>query len=96
MSKPSYKSEVPVESLTTVAQTALSCGIGMLLAGKLRRNTQRSAALAVLTVGALSALPLLYEALSRRLRGPGTERGMRKTLESIRDDYGIADDLEVY
>lgn len=95
MSKPLFKSDLPVQSLVTITQTAVSCGIGLLLASKLQRNTQRNAAYAMLSVGALSTLPLVYDLVSRRIKGPNTERGMRRTLESIRDDSGISDDVEI-
>ncbi len=95
MSKPLLKSDLPVQSLLTITQTAVSCGIGLLLASKLQRNTQRNAALAMLSIGALSTLPLVYELIARRIKGPNTERGMRRTLESIRDDSGVVDDAEV-
>ena len=96
MSRPQFQPEVPVQSLTAIAQTALSCGVGMLLAGKLRRKAQRNTGAVMLSVGALCALPVLYEVLSRRWRGPNTERGMRKTLESIRHDPGISEDADVF
>ena len=95
MAKPLFKSEIPLQSLLTVTQTTLSCGIGLLLASKLRRNAQRNTAVAMLSVGALSTLPLVFELVSRRIRGPQTERGMRRTLDSIRQDYGFSDDAEI-
>jgi hypothetical protein len=95
MPKPLFKSEIPVQSLVTITQTAVSCGIGLLLASKLRRNAQRNTAVAMLSVGALSTLPLVFEVLSRRWLGPTTERGMRRTLESIREDSGFSDEAEV-
>ncbi len=94
MPKPLFRSDIPVQSLLAVTQTALSCGIGMLLASKLQRDARRNAALAMISIGALSTLPLVFEAISRRWRGPATERGMRRTLESIRDDSGISDDAD--
>jgi hypothetical protein len=101
MSKQIVKSEVLAHSLVTITQTALSFGIGVLLASKLPRRAQRNTAIATLAVGALSTLPLVLEIISRRVQGPSTERGMRKTLESIRDDSGlydsgIANDAEIY
>ena len=95
MSKPLFKSELPVQSLVTITQTAVSCGIGLLLASKLQRNAQRNTAFAMLSVGALSTLPLVYELVSRKIAGPKTERGMRRKLESIREDSGFADDAEI-
>ncbi len=99
MSKPLFKSDLPVQSLAAVTQTAVSCGIGLLLATKLQRNAQRTTAFAMLGVGALATLPLVYELVARRLSGPKTERGMRRTLDTIRHDSGFdpgfADDAEI-
>jgi len=95
MSKPLFKSDLPVQSLVTITQTAVSCGIGLLLAGKLQRNAQRTTAWAMISVGALSTLPLVYDRVSRKIAGPKTERGMRRKLESIREDSGFADDAEI-
>jgi len=95
MPKPLFRSELPVQSLVTITQTAVSCGVGLLLAGKLRRSAQRNTALAMLSVGALSTLPLVFELLSRRWDGPTTARGMRRTLDRIRQDPGISDGAEV-
>ena len=94
MSKPQLKSEVPVQALATVAQSALGCGLGILLAGWLRRDARRNTAITLFSVGALCTLPLVYELVSRRLRGPSTERGMRRTLDSIRRDSGILEDAD--
>jgi len=95
MSKP-YRPEIPVQSLATITQTALSCGVGLLLATKLPRNAQRNTALAMLSVGALATLPLVFEVLTRRWLGPTTERGMRKTLDSIRRDPGLSEGAEIF
>ncbi len=95
MPKPLFKSERPVQSLVTITQTAVSCGVGLWLAGKLQNQARRNTALAMFSVGALSTLPLVYDLVSRKISGPKTERGMRRRLESIREDSGFADDAEI-
>ncbi len=95
MPKPLFRSDLPVQSLATITQTALSCGVGILLASKLQRNAQRNTALAMLSVGALATLPLVFEIVSRRWLGPTTERGMRRKLDSIRQDSGWSEDAEI-
>ena len=82
-----------VTSLIAVTQTALGCGLGLIVANKLPRPARKIVAAAMLSVGAISALPLIFEAINRRWKGPKSERGMRKKLERIREDSGIADEL---
>jgi hypothetical protein len=85
---------LPITSLITVTQTALSCGLGLIVANKLPRTARKIVAGAMLSVGAISALPLIAEVIARQWKGPETARGMRKKLESIREDSGIADELD--
>ena len=89
MSKPDFESELPVRGLLAVTQTALSCGIGILLAGKLKRSVQRNSAVAMFSLGALAMLPVALELAARRWRGPLSERGQQKTLDSIRRASGV-------
>ena len=83
-------------SLLAITQTALGCGIGLLVAGKLGRPAQKTTAATLLSLGALLALPAVLDNVSKRLSGPGSARGERRRLESIRTDAGYADDAEVF
>ena len=96
MAKPQYLETVPVTSLMTVTQTAVGCGIGILLAGHLNRSARKITALALFSVGIVSAAPLIVDLISRRRNRPGSERVMRKRLESIRQDSGISEDAEIF
>jgi hypothetical protein len=96
MPKPQHLDSVPVTSLVTVTQTAVGCGIGLLLAGRLSRSAQRNTAMALLSVGAVSVAPLVIDLISRRRNRPESERGMRRRLESIRHDSGISEDAEIF
>ena len=87
---------VPVLSLVAVTQTAVGCGVGLLLAGKLGRTAQRTAALALFSVGVISTVPLVVDLFSKHHNRPESERGMRRRLESIRDDSGFSEDVEVF
>ena len=80
--------------LLSVTQTAVGCGLGLLLAGKLSRSAQKKTAFALLGVGALLALPAVIEAIGDIVSGPRSERGVRQRLDSIRGDSGI-DDTEI-
>ena len=78
----------------TLTQTAVGCGLGLLLAGVLRRSTQRTTAYALLSVGLLSAAPLLADLVARQLNRPESERAMRRRLDSIRRVHGVSDEVE--
>lgn len=83
-------------SLLAVTQTAVGCGIGLLLAGKLGRPAQKTTAATMLSVGALLALPVVVMAALRTWNRPNSERGMRRRLDSIRRDSGYPDEAEIF
>ena len=83
-------------SLLAVTQTAVGCGLGLLLGGKMSRSAQKTTAFSLLGLGALLALPAIVEAVSTMISGPSTERGARKSLDSIRDDSGLPEDAEIF
>ena len=87
---------VQVTSLVALTQTAIGCGVGLLLAGKLGRTAQRTTAIAVLSVGVASTLPLVYGLISKRLNRPESARAQRRTLDSIRHDSGLGEDAHLY
>ena len=89
-------SEPTKASLLAVTQTAVGCGIGLLIAGKLQRPTQKTTAATLLSLGVLLAVPAVVESLARVWRGPESERGVRKRLDSIRDDPGLTDETEAF
>lgn len=93
MSKPHKTDPLSITSLIAVTQTALGCGLGLLVANKLPRSARKIVAATMISVGAISTLPLIAEAITRRWKGPESARGMRKRLESIREDSGLADEL---
>lgn len=83
-------------SLLAVTQTAVGCGLGLLLGGKMSRGAQKTTAFSLLGIGALLALPAIIDAVKHLISGPATERGARKRLDSIRHDSGMPDDAEVF
>ena len=99
MATPLFKTpdhHVPVTGLVALTQTALGFGAGLLLAGKMGRVAKNVTAITVLSVGVVSTLPLVMEAVSYFANKPGGEREMRKRLGSIRRDSGVSEDLEVF
>lgn len=83
------------KSLLIVTQTAVGCAVGLLLAGKIRRPAQKTTAATLLGIGALLAVPALIDAVTAAVNGPGSERGERRRLDSIRTDSGMTDDAEI-
>jgi hypothetical protein len=83
-------------SLLAITQTAVGCGIGLLIAGKLGRPAQKTTAATMISVGALLALPVVVIAVIRAMNRPNSERGMRKRLDSIRGDSGYPDEAEIF
>jgi hypothetical protein len=83
---------VPVTGLVALTQTAIGFGAGLLLAGKMGRVAKNVTAIAVLSVGVVSTLPLVVEIVSNLVNKPGGEREMRKRLASIRRDSGVSQD----
>jgi hypothetical protein len=92
MSKPSDPLQT---SLLAVTQTAVGCGLGLLLAGKLGRPAQKTTAASLISAGALIALPVLVLAIIRAVNRPESARGMRRRLDSIRRDSGFPDEVEI-
>jgi hypothetical protein len=90
------KSSDPVQtSLLAITQTAVGCGIGLLIAGKLGRPAQKTTATTMLSIGALLALPVVVMAIIRAVNRPESARGMRRRLDSIRRDSGFPDEAEI-
>jgi hypothetical protein len=83
-------------SLLAVTQTAVGCGLGLLLGGKMSRSAQKTTAFTLLGLGALLALPAIVDAVGDMIAGPDTERGAKKSLESIRQDSGLPEDAEAF
>ena len=94
--EPAKQNDVLNTSLLAITQTAVGCGLGLLLGGKMSRGAQKATAFSLLGVGALLALPAIVDAITQVISGPATARGARKRLDSIRHDSGLPDDAEVF
>jgi hypothetical protein len=94
--EPAKQTDVLHTSLLAVTQTAIGCGLGLLLGGKMSRGAQKTTAFSLLGIGVLLALPAIVDAVAHVISGPATERGAKKRLDSIRHDSGLPDDAEVF
>jgi hypothetical protein len=83
-------------SLLAVTQTAVGCGIGLLIAGKLRRPAQKTTAATLFSLGLLLSLPAIVGSVLRLWYRPESDRGAQQRLDSIRRDAGLSDETEVF
>ena len=96
VSIPKASEQVPLENFLTLTRTALGLGIGMLVADKIKNPTRQTAAIALMSVGALAALPFLVKVALARINRPESERGSRARLRSIRADSGYRSEIDIY
>jgi len=91
----SNSSDTLQKSFLIVTQTAVGCAVGLLLAGKIGRPAQKTTAATLLGIGALLAIPALIDVVTDVVNGPGSERGERRRLDSIRTDSGLSDEADI-
>jgi hypothetical protein len=87
---------LPLDSLLVLARTAFGLGIGMLMADKIKRPIRQAAAIALVSIGALAAVPFLVKLTMEQINRPTSERGSRARLRSIRADSGYGSDADIY
>jgi hypothetical protein len=96
ISIPKTAEQIPLDGLLVLARTAFGLGIGMLVADKIRRPLRQATAIALVSVGALAAVPLLVKVALERINRPESDRGSRNRLRSIRGDSGYPSDSDAY
>jgi hypothetical protein len=96
VSIPKASEQAPLESLLSLTRTAFGLGVGMLVASKIKSPARQTAAIALMSVGALAAVPFLVKIALARINRPESERGSRARLRSIRGDSGYSSDVDVY
>ena len=89
-------SDSTTASLLAVTQTAVGCGIGLLIAGKLQRPAQKTTAATLLSLGVLLAIPAVVQTVLKVWQNPESDRGARQRLDSIRQDPGLPYDTEAF
>ena len=68
----------------------------MLVADKIKRPVRQATAIALVSLGAMAAVPLVVRMAMERINRPESERGSRNRLRSIRDDYGYPSENDIY
>ena len=96
LSIPKSPEQLPLESLLVLTRTAFGLGIGMLMADKIKRPMRNAAAITLVSIGALAAVPLVVKAALERINRPESERGSRARLRSIRGDSGYPSETDIY
>ena len=90
------KTSEPLDGLLALTRAAFGLGIGMLMADRIKQPARQAAAIALVSVGALAAIPLLVKVALERINHPESERGSRARLRSIRGDSGYSTDRDIY
>ena len=96
VSIPKTSEQTPLENLLALTRTALGLGIGMLVADKIGRPARQATAIALMSVGALAAVPFLVKVALARINRPESDRGSRARLRSIRSDSGYRSETDIY
>jgi ABC-type molybdate transport system permease subunit len=86
---------LPAAALLTISQTAIGCGIGILLADKISENKRNTAAVAMLLLAIAATAPALVGVVADLINGPQSKLGMRRRLRSIREDSGLQAEEEI-
>jgi hypothetical protein len=95
ISMPKTAEAIQFDSLLVLTRTAIGIGIGMLMADKIKRAPVRqTAALALLSLGALAAVPFLVRLTSEQI--DRSELGSRARLRSIRSASGYRSDTDAF
>jgi hypothetical protein len=87
---------LPLDSLLVLTRTAFGLGIGMLMADKIKRPFRQAAAIVLVSVGALAAVPFLVKLAVEQINRPTSDRGSRARLRSIRGDSGYRSESDIY
>ncbi|MBA2743998.1 MAG: hypothetical protein H0U43_06785 [Chthoniobacterales bacterium] len=96
ISIPKTSEQLPLDSLLVLTRTAFGLGLGMLVADKIKHPVRQATAIALVSIGALAAMPLLVKVAMERINRPESERGSRNRLRSIRGDSGYQQDSDAY
>ena len=96
VSIPKTPEQLPLDNLLALTRTALGLGIGMLVADKIKRPVRQTAAIALMSIGAMAAVPFLVKIALERINRPESERGSRARLRSIRAASGYSTEKDIY
>jgi hypothetical protein len=94
ISIPKTSEQLPLEGLLVLTRTAFGLGLGMLVADRIKQPARQTTAIALVSVGALAAVPFLVRLAIDRINRPESERATRARLRSIRGDSGYSNETD--
>lgn len=74
-----------------IAPAAVGCGVGLLLAGRMKSGSRHSLASSLFSLGALATLPLVIDYVTKTIDNPRFERGSQRRIARIRDSGAFPD-----
>ena len=81
----SYEERDWVDTTAAFAPAVLGAAAGILVSEVMSAKARRPVGLSLACVGLAALTPLLVETAVKKVRGPGTRRGSKRTLQGIRD-----------
>ena len=84
------------DNMLVLTRTAIGLGIGMLLADRIKHPARQAAAIALVSIGALAAVPFFVKLALEQLNRPESDRGSRARLRSIRGDSGYRSEADAF
>src|SRR5437867_10294617 len=88
--------QASLDPLLMLTRTAFGLGLGILIADRLKQPLRQAAAITLVSIGALAAVPFLVKIALHQINRPESERGTRARLRSIRGDSGHSSDADIY
>jgi len=92
LSLENFGENLPASGVIAFSQVAIGLGAGLLVADRVGQNARRGAAIALIGLGVAALVPVIAGIATTISRRPSSRRTMKKRLESIRHDSGLADE----
>ncbi|HEY5792372.1 MAG TPA: hypothetical protein VIS74_03680 [Chthoniobacterales bacterium] len=89
-----FAENLPVSGVVGLSQAAVGFGAGLLIAGKLEKDSRDKVAISLLAAGAAILIPVVAGVFTRVSNRPESARRIRRQLESIRQDAGLPEHEE--
>lgn len=84
-----FGQNLPVTGIVAASQAAVGLGVGLLIADKINITARQRTAIALIGAGVAAIIPFVAGVYDRVSHRAGSERGMRRRLDSLRADVGF-------